>query len=131
MGASGAGDDGGRVDDVLGRFAACLERGDAAGAAAVFTPDAEYAEPPRFHFTGREAIQGFIADFTARHRDVRYSLVRTLSALDGTLAAAEWRFSYTRVADGSRVAFEGLSWVELRGGLIVRWRGYSARVDEA
>jgi uncharacterized protein (TIGR02246 family) len=119
----------GGAEAVLGRFAACLERGDAEGAAALFAPDAEYAEPPRFHFAGRDAIRTFIADFAARHREVRYAIVRTLTAPDGLLTAAEWRFSYTRAADGSRVAFAGMSWVELRDGLIARWRGYSARIE--
>jgi hypothetical protein len=30
---------------VLARFAACLERGDAEGAAVLFTPDTAYDEP--------------------------------------------------------------------------------------
>jgi uncharacterized protein (TIGR02246 family) len=119
----------GGAQDVLARFAACLERGDAEGAAALFASDAEYAEPPSFHFTGRDAIRGFVADFATRHRDVRYEVVRTLSAPDGWLTAAEWRFSYTSVADGRRTAFAGMSWVELRDGLIARWRGYSARIE--
>jgi ketosteroid isomerase-like protein len=119
------------AEGVLARFAACLERGDAEGAAALFTPDAAYDEPPRFLFTGRAAIHGFVADFAARHREVRYEVVRTLSSPDGLLAAAEWRFSYTGTADGTRTAFAGASWIELREGLIARWRGFSARIEPA
>jgi uncharacterized protein (TIGR02246 family) len=119
------------ADALLARFATCLERGDTEGAAALFAQDAEYDEPPHAHFAGREAIRAFIADFTARHRRVRYEVVRTLTAPDGQLTAAEWRFSYTRTADGSALHFEGMSWVELRDGLIARWRGFSARVDPA
>lgn len=117
------------AEALLARFAVCLEQGDANGAAALFAPDAEYDEPPHSHFVGREAVRAFIADFATRHRDVRYEVVRTLSAPDGRLTAAEWRFSYTRTEDGSRVAFEGMSWVEVRDGQLARWRGFSARVQ--
>jgi uncharacterized protein (TIGR02246 family) len=119
------------AEAVLAQFAACLERGDADGAAALFAPDAAYEEPPHAHFAGRDAVRAFIADFAARHHDVRYEVLRALTAPDGLLTAAEWRFAYTRTADGSRTVLEGMSWVELRDGLIARWRGFSARVESA
>ena len=115
--------------EVLARFAACLERGDAEGATALFAPDAEYSEPPHAQFVGSAAIHAFIADFVARHHAVRYEVVRTLTAPDGALTAAEWRFGYTRTADDKRTQFEGMSWVELREGRIARWRGFSARIE--
>lgn len=114
--------------DVLRAFGECLARGDANGAAALFTPHAVYEEPPS-HFVGREAIHAFIADFAATHTDARFEVVRALASPDGALVAAEWRWSYTRSADGMRRAFAGISFVELRDGLIARWRGFSAPVQ--
>jgi uncharacterized protein (TIGR02246 family) len=114
---------------LLQRFGECLARGDAAGAAALFTPDATYDEPPGHTFAGREALHAFIADFAAAHTDVSFTVVRMLASSDGALVAAEWRWTYTGAADGQRRAFEGMSFVELRDGLIARWRGFSARVE--
>lgn len=115
---------------ILARFAEALARGNAQGAAACFAPDATYSEPPRFSFTGRDAIAAFFADFTARHREVSFTVARVLGAPDGQLAAAEWRFAYTSTRDGARTVFEGMCWVELTpDGLIARWHGFSARVE--
>jgi uncharacterized protein (TIGR02246 family) len=114
---------------LLRRLAERWERGDADGAAALFAPDAIYDEPRAFSFVGREAIRAFFADFAARHRDVRFELVRTLAAADGALVAAEWRFAHTRTADGIRKVYEGMSWIALTSGQITRWHGYSALVS--
>jgi SnoaL-like domain len=114
---------------VLERFAACLERGDPDGAASCFAPGATYSEPPRFAFAGREAIREFLADFAARHREISFTVVRTLAAPGGDLLAAEWRFAHTRLGEDAGAVYEGMSWIELDGGLIARWRGFSARVD--
>jgi ketosteroid isomerase-like protein len=122
-----SGDDGDTAAEILRRFGACLERGDAEGAAACFTADAVYEEPPRFAFTGRPAVHAFIVDFLARHTDVRFTVARALASADGTLVAAEWRWSY-RSLDGSAHAFAGMCFVEPRDGRIARWRGFSAVV---
>ncbi len=118
-----------RPDVLLQRLGACLERGDAAGASALFAPEASYSEPPIFAFEGRAAIHAFFADFAARHHDVRFEVVRTLADPSGTLIAAEWRFAHTRTGDGVRKVYEGMSWVERADGLIIRWRGFSALVS--
>ncbi len=109
---------------IVERFASSLEGGDAEGAAGCFTPDAVYEEAPRFAFTGRPALQAFIADFLARHTDVRFTIERTLTSSDGALVAAEWRWSYRRL-DGSPHAFAGMCFIALRDGQIAHWRGYS------
>jgi limonene-1,2-epoxide hydrolase len=111
-------------------FGEYLGRGDAEAAAALFAPDAVYEEPPHFRFTGRPALHAFIADFAARHSNVSFTIKRSLMSDDGTLLAAEWRWSYTRDADGARKTFAGMSFVELRVGLITSWRGYSALMGE-
>lgn len=118
------------IQSILARFAEALARGDAEEAAACFAPDATYSEPPRFAFTGRAAIVVFFADFTARHRDVSFTVARVLAAPDGPLAAVEWRFAYTSNGNGARTVFEGMCWLELAGdGLIAHWRGFSARIE--
>jgi limonene-1,2-epoxide hydrolase len=114
---------------VLQRFAERLTSGDIAEAAALFTPDARYSEPPRSALAGRAAIATFFADFAARHTDVSFQVIRALADPSGNLVAAEWRFAHTRTADGERVVYEGMSWLECSGGAITRWRGFSARVD--
>jgi uncharacterized protein (TIGR02246 family) len=122
---------------VLQRLAACWEHGDAEAAASLFAPDATYSEPPLFAFAGREAIRAFFADFAARHHDVSFRVVRALvqplSDPRAAIVAAEWRFAHTRTADGARKVYEGMSWInwiDVDGGLITRWRGFSAPVGE-
>ena len=114
-------------EDALRAFAKALAVGDVAGAAALFTEDATYDEPP-VHFAGRAAIAGFIEDFAARHHTAAFTVSRSLVSLDGELAAAEWRWSYTRNVDGEDRAFEGVCFVAFRDGLIAAWRGFSARM---
>ncbi|WIG61695.1 MAG: hypothetical protein OJF49_004443 [Ktedonobacterales bacterium] len=114
---------------ILRAFGDCLAQGDADGAMALFTPDALYEEPPAHTFTGRDALHAFIADFAARHTAVSFTILRALSSPTGDLLAAEWRWAYTRTVDGTRRVFEGISFVELRDGLIAHWRGYSARLE--
>jgi ketosteroid isomerase-like protein len=113
---------------VLRALADCWQRGDADAAAALFAPDAEYREPPRFAFDGRAAIHEFFADFAARHQAVTFEILGVLAAPDGALAAAEWRFAHTRTADGKRAAYRGMCWIELREALVTRWQGYSVMV---
>ena len=114
---------------LLQAFGERLASGDVDGAAALFTEDAAYAEPPHAIFNGRAAIRGFIADFAARHHDASFTVSRILTRADGLEAAAEWRWAYTRDADGQRRVFEGISIITLRDGLIASWRGFSARLE--
>jgi uncharacterized protein (TIGR02246 family) len=113
---------------ILHAFGRALEAGDADGAAGLFTADTVYVEPPAYQLSGSAALRDFIADFLARHHDVRFTLRRVLAAPDGSMLAAEWRWAYVRTADGTPRAFEGMCFVDLRDGLIARWRGFSAPV---
>jgi ketosteroid isomerase-like protein len=112
---------------VLRAFGEALARGDADGAAALFAQDATYDEPP-VHFAGRAAIAGFIGDFAARHHAVSFTVSQMLTSSNGALAAAEWRWSYMRDADGEARIFEGASFITFRDGQIATWRGFSTRV---
>jgi len=111
--------------ETLRAFAERLEHGDADGVAALFTEGATYQEPPVYAFTGRDEMRKFVADFAARHTDVSFTINRGFANASGKQLAAEWRFAHTRLADGARRVFEGICMVELRGGLIASWRGYS------
>jgi limonene-1,2-epoxide hydrolase len=114
---------------VLRTFSRLLADGDADRAAALFTENARYDEPPHPPLIGREAIRTFLAHFAARHSDARFEVERAIVDPAGERLAAEWRWSYTRDADGERRLYEGMSFVELRGGLIASWRGFSAPVQ--
>lgn len=115
-------------EEVLRAFGERLASGDADGAASLFTEDTAYAEPPHAIFDGRAAVYGFIADFAARHHDASFTVSRILAQPDGLLAAAEWRWAYTRDVDGERCIFDGISFITFRDGLIASWRGFSALV---
>jgi ketosteroid isomerase-like protein len=115
-------------EDLLRAFGECLARGDADRAAELFTETAIYEEPPAHVFSGRDAIHDFIAAFAAAHSDARFEVLRTLTSSDGTLVAAEWRWSYLRTGEDTRRAFAGMCFLELCDGLIARWRGFSASV---
>ncbi len=110
---------------ILQTFGVLVEQGDAEGAAALFAADARYEEPPQPLLAGREAIRAFFADFAARHSHARFTIGRAIVDPAGDRLAAEWRWSYTRDADGEQRAYEGMSFVEFRGGLIASWRGFS------
>lgn len=112
-------------DETLRAFGERLAAGDAEAAAALFTPDALYEEPP-VRFEGRAAIKGFIVDFNERHHDARFTVLRALASPDEALAAAEWRWSYTRDVDGEPRVYDGQCFITLRDGLIASWRGFSA-----
>jgi ketosteroid isomerase-like protein len=115
--------------EALRTFGERLASGDAEGAAALFTEDAAYAEPPNHIFTGRAALRDFIAEFAARHHAVNFTVTRLLVAPDGHETAALWRWAYTRDSDGQRRVFEGACFLTMRDGLIASWQGYSARVE--
>lgn len=117
------------ASNILRTFGAYLARGDYDAAAALFAPDAVYEEPPKFHFVGREALRDFFRDFAERHSNVSFTIRRAIAEPTGTLLAAEWRWEYTRDADGERRAFEGMCFVDLSDGLIANWRGYSTVVE--
>lgn len=113
---------------VLRAFGERLASGDAEGAASLFTEDTVYSEPPMAHFEGRAAVRGFIADFAARHHDASFTVSRLLTRADAQEVAAAWRWAYTRDSDGERRAYDGMSFITFRDGLIASWYGFSALV---
>jgi ketosteroid isomerase-like protein len=114
---------------ILQHFGEMLAAGDAEAAANLFAEDARYDEPPRPPLVGREAILGFLVDFATRHTDASFTVSRAIEDAARHLLAAEWRWEYTRKADGERRIFEGMAMVEFRDGRIASWRGFSALVN--
>jgi uncharacterized protein (TIGR02246 family) len=114
------------IAQIIELFAAVWSNGDAGEAARFFAPDATYAEPPRFAFTGRDNLHGFFADFFARHTAVSFVVTRTIIAPDARSAALAWTFAHTRTSDGHRAAYHGMSIIDITpDGLIGAWQGIS------
>jgi limonene-1,2-epoxide hydrolase len=113
--------------ETLQAFAAAIERGEPLVAADLFATDATYEEPPAPILRGRALLFAFFTDFANRHGDVSFTITRAFSDVSNTHTAAEWRFAYSRTADGTRRVYEGISILEFTGnGLIATWRGFSA-----
>jgi uncharacterized protein (TIGR02246 family) len=116
----------GDVERVLARFAAVWSSGDANAAVALFAEDATYGEPPRFAFTGREALRPFFADFFTRHHDVTFVIERRLIDAAANAVALSWTFTHTRRDSGHVARYQGMSFVDLTPtGLIHVWQGVS------
>jgi hypothetical protein len=108
---------------LLERMAAAICRGDAAAAAACFTPHGVYHDGFYGEFKGRAEIARMVRDFF--HRDGCDFEWRMLDALDdGRAGYARYEFSYvSRIpgSEGRRVSFRGMCRCELEGGLIRRY----------
>jgi RNA polymerase sigma-70 factor (TIGR02960 family) len=67
-----------RERELVGRFAAAVERGDTAGVISLLTDDAWLTMPPQpYEYQGGEAIAGFIARERGDRRDANLRLVPT------------------------------------------------------
>lgn len=108
---------------LIERMTQAICRGDAAAAAACFTPDGIYHDGFYGEFRGREAIRGMVENhFHANACDFSWALADALS--DGKLAYARYAFSYTSKlpgSEGKRVFFSGIAQVRLQDGLISRY----------
>lgn len=111
-------------------FSALLERmtrsicgGDPEAAAACFTEDGVYHDGFYGEFKGRAAI----ADMVRRHfygdaKDFAWEVSDAVS--DGRIGYASYLFSYTATmqgAEGRRIAFRGMSKVQLEGARMKRY----------
>ncbi len=114
------------IVQIVERFAKVWSERSADAAADLFAPDATYAEPPRFAFTGRAELHRFFADFFARHTAVSFAVTRSIVDPDALSVALVWTFAHTRISDGHRVAYQGMSIIDLTpDGLISAWQGIS------
>lgn len=105
---------------LLKQFGAAVEAGDGTKLGALFTEDGVYHDTFYGEFKGRAAIKEMLEQ--RFHRDAERFLWDFADPVsDGTLGYARWAFSYTSKMPqnaGRRVAFEGMSRLALRGGLI-------------
>jgi len=108
---------------LLERMTAAICAGDAATAAACFTPDGVYHDGFYGEFVGRTAIAGMITGLF--HRDARDFAWQVSDACsDGRIGYARYRFSYVSKivgSEGRRIEFSGISYCELEDGLMRRY----------
>jgi ketosteroid isomerase-like protein len=107
----------------LDDLASAWNRGDADDAAALFAEDAIYLEPPdRQRYAGREAIQRFFAE-TARGGAMSMTWHRLGLDPSSGIGAGEYTFEW----QGKKL--HGIAWVQIRNGLIQKWREYQYSSD--
>lgn len=120
----------GDFEAILRRMTAAICAGDAAGAAACFTPEGVYHDGFYGEFAGRDAIGRMVREFF--HRDARdFEWKFFDAASDGRVGYARYQFSYvSKLAgcEGRKAGFSGISFCELEDDLI---RRYGEQFDRA
>lgn len=110
-------------EKLLHRLARAIEDRDPVALARCFTPDGIYED---YFFGAKQGPQGLhemLDHFYAGARDFRWEFFQP--ACIGNLGYASYRFSYESLqpqTPGRRVGFDGISCIELRDGLISRYR---------
>lgn len=106
--------------NLLDRVADGWNRANPAAAAACFTADAVYVEPPdRQRYIGREALEAFFRGASVEPR--RMSMTWHHSAYGGDLRVGFGEYSF--LIPG-RFAAHGVAVITVRDGLISAWREY-------
>jgi ketosteroid isomerase-like protein len=99
-------------------LAASWNVGDARSAAACFTPDAVYSEPPEKQlYRGREALYQFFGGESGRPGQMRMEWHHLAFDPTRQVGLGEFSFTYGTTAHGVAV-------VRLRDGRIANWREY-------
>lgn len=110
-------------EHLLKSLASAIELRDPLALAGCFTPDGVYED---YFFGAKQGPQGLsemLDHFYAGGRDFRWEFFQP--ACVGNLGYASYRFSYESLQPqsmGRRVGFDGISCIELRDGLISRYR---------
>ena len=109
-----------RFRRLLERLADCWNRGDPAAAAACFTRDAVYVEPPdRQRYIGRDALEAFFRGDGVEPRPMSMTWHHSAYDPDRGMGFGEYSFSIP-----GRFAAHGVAIVTVRDGLIATWREY-------
>jgi ketosteroid isomerase-like protein len=104
--------------ELLQRLADGWNNGDARQAAACFTPDALYTEPPdKQHYAGRDALYQFFGGTNGRAGEMNMVWHHIIFDEGNQLGAGEFTFTY-----GDTV--HGVTMIKVREGLISNWREY-------
>ena len=103
------------------RQARAWEQADIERALADFAPDGIFISPGG-RWQGHDSIRAAAETFFEISTEVKVEINRVL--LDGNQGAAEWTWSETRRADGTRHTAEDAINFELRGDKIIYWREY-------
>lgn len=103
------------------RQALAWKRADPASVIADFAPDGVLISP-RGRWRGHDALRRAAESVFAAVSDVQVVVTRVL--LEADQGAAEWTWSETNRADGSRHTVEDAIIFELRDDKLVSWREY-------
>jgi ketosteroid isomerase-like protein len=102
----------------LTELAEAWNEGDPDAAAALFAEDAIYLEPPdRQRYAGRSALRDFFAE-TARGGPMSMTWHELVFDPSSGVGAGEYTFTW------NGRTLHGISWAQIEGGLIRRWREY-------
>lgn len=104
---------------LLESFSSCAAANDGERLARLFTPEGTYDDYFFGPHTGRAAIAAMLDRFHEGGEQFRWEFFEPLS--DGKLGYARYRFSYRSKVPGSEgkmIAFEGISVMRLKDGLI-------------
>lgn len=117
----------GDFTDLLDRFTAAVESGDADAFAALFSEDGVYDDVFYGEFRGRARLAEMLRDhFHGHARDFRWEMRDPVC--DGRVGYAGYTFSYTSTmkrSEGRRVVFTGCSQFLLRDGRIESYREWA------
>lgn len=109
--------------ELFDRLAAAAVAGDGDALADCFTDDGVYEDYFFGPLTGRQGMRDMLGHFHATADNFRWEFFDAVG--DGQRAYARYRFSYDSKAPeamGVRVAFDGMSCIELKDGRIARYR---------
>lgn len=103
---------------LLQRLADGWNKGDAGRAAACFTQDALYTEPPdKQYYAGRDALYHFFGGATGRAGQMNMVWHHIVFDEESQVGAGEFTFTY-----GDTV--HGVTMIKAQDGLISNWREY-------
>ncbi len=108
--------------ELIEKHAAAFAAGDWDAVQEHWHPDAVLVSPSG-QWPARE-MRAIMADLARDYTDVTIEVSDAFASADGERIAIEWTYASTRRRDGARSSADDAIIVDLRDGLIVRWREY-------
>src|SRR5579859_5011492 len=109
--------------ELVQRQARAWEEQDVEGILADFHPDAVFAAPG-MTVRGHDDIRQAVLEYFACYHQIRARIILVIADPSGRHGAVEWHWSATSRASGVREGTPDGIIVDLRDGLITRWREY-------